>query len=443
MYRLRDIQEKLLHLVGWEQPFDPAEQIKDELTQSESGLFFQNQHALLTLTNIKAVMPEDFLFQYPNWNMISEYKAGAKVRHNDKIWIATTDNQNVEPTRSDFNNDFNYDYGSDIWMQYNFLNDYLERETKAGIATMVQTFITKKLLTQETRNILDTRALFDGAGRLQATIEANGKVCGYEITPVRSMGITTKINRIGLQMTGGSGVVRMYIFHSNFKQPVKTYDFNVKGTNGYQWFETPDLYLHYIDDEKNAGGSWFICYNQNDLPAGLEAVDISRDWSREPCGSCNKGDVQWWREITKYFEVHPFKHKATTDFAEYPEMWDIDENIYNGVNYGINFELTVGCDLTDFIIKQRNIFADVLAKQVTYNLLKKMSMNPETRVNRNQLNASRLDLLYELDGNTAAVQKVGLGNEIDKVYKALELDTKGLDRICLGCQNGGIKIRTV
>ena len=53
-----------------------------------------------------------------------------------------------------------------------------------------------------------------------------------------------------------------------------------------------------------------------------------------------------------------------------------------------------------------------------------------------------MDILYELDGNTESFRAQGLGNDLKNAYKALNLETKGLDRICLKCQNGGVKYRT-
>jgi len=175
----------------------------------------------------------------------------------------------------------------------------------------------------------------------------------------------------------------------------------------------------------------------------MEAIDIGRDWSKAPCNTCNKGEAQRWETMTNYIEVHPFRIATPTDFSINPGMWDIYENIYTNQNYGMNIEYSIGCDLTDFIIEQRHMFADVLAKQVAYNILRKMTMNPEVRVNRHQLNVSRMDILYELDGNTLGHHRGGLGNELEKAYKALSIDTKGLDRICLGCNNGGVRYTTV
>lgn len=40
-------------------------------------------------------------------------------------------------------------------------------------------------------------------------------------------------------------------------------------------------------------------------------------------------------------------------------------------------------------------------------------------------------------------RKGGLGYELEKAYKAIEIETKGIDRICLTCNNMGVKYRTV
>lgn len=444
MYRIKEIQEKLLHLVGWEQSFDPTKAINNELTQTESGLYFQGAHPLVTLDNIRSIIPDDFVYKYPKWNMILEYKQGTKVCHNNEIWIALKDSQNEEPTKGDLSPDFNEDYGNEYWRVYNYLSDYLERLTRNGISQMVQTFTQNKRLDKETKNLLEHRTFFDGAGRIKEVIHNSGKLCGYEIVPVRSMGVTTKIERIGLQMIGGTGMVRLYLFHSSQFNPIKTIDVEFTQKNGgFQWFPMKELYLPYINDEINAGGSWFLCYNQNELPPNMEAINISKDWSREPCGTCNMGNVQLWKELTKYLQINPFAYNAPEDFKEYPELWDIAQNLWtNTRNYGINVEISVGCDLTDFIISQRQIFATVIQRQVSAIVLRTLAMNPSVRVNRNQSNASRMEILYELDGNVEG-RPGGLGYELKKAYEALQLDTQGIDRICLSCNNHGVRYRTV
>lgn len=450
MYRIKEIQNALLSLVGWKQSYNPAGKIDDRLTVTESGLHFQEAHPLVTLDNVRSIMPDDWGYQYPDWNMINEYKAGEKVKHgsfggNAIIWIAKIDNQNQEPQASDFNNDFNDDFGNQYWRPYNMLSDYLEDITRAGITKAIQTFIQMKGLAEQTKNLLENRTFFEGAGRLQATVNNRNKIVGFELMPVRSMGVTTKIERIGLQMTGGTGNVKVYLFHSSQVDPIKTFDLDFDVTNGgFKWFNISDCYLPNLGKDTNAVGTWFLCYNQSDLPPGMEAINVSKDWSVEPCGTCNIGNIEAWRQIMKYLQIAPFMTTAPTTFEEFPELWNLESTIYTTTqNYGMNVEISVGCDLTDFIISQRSIFQTVIQRQVAAIALRTMAMNPDVKVNRNQSNVSKMDILYELDGNQTGVRPNGLGYDLKKSMEALSLDTKGIDRICLSCGNGGVKYRTV
>lgn len=440
MIRINEICEALKNVCGWEQSYDPAKAIDDNLTQTESGLYFQGAHPLLTLDSMEAIMPDDWGIQYPVWDALTQWKQNKVVQYgndtngNKLFWKAKADNVGEEPTEDSL-----------FWSKYNILSDFLERMTRNGIATAIQTFTQIKQLDKETRNLLERKTFFDGAGRIRATLQNNHKLVGFEIVPVRAMGVTAKIEKIGLQMTGGTGVVRMYLFHSSQIDPIKTFDLNFTVTNGgFQWFPLTDCYLPYISDKNNAGGAWFLCYNQDELPAGMEAINVSKDWSREPCGTCNMGSVEVWRELTKYLQVTPFMYNAPETFAEYPELWDIAYTMYTRTqNYGLNCEITIGCDLTDFIISQRQIFQTVIQRQVAAIALRTLAMNPNVRVNRNQSNATRMDILYELDGNTSGVRPGGLGYDLKKSYEALQIDTQGLDRICLACNNRGVRYRTV
>lgn len=441
MYRIKEIQDALLHVCGWEQSYNPKEAIDSDLTRSESGLMFQGAHPLLTLDTMRAIMPDDWGYQYPEWNSRETYSAGTIVQYDlngnddELYWESIRDNNTNEiPGQSIL-----------FWKPYNILSDFLERLTRNGIATAIQTFTQIKQLDKETRNLLERRTFFDGAGRIRATLQNTHKLVGFEIVPVRALGVTAKIEKIGLQMTGGTGIVKMYLFHSSQIDPIKTFDLDFQVKNGgFQWFTLENCFLPYISKDNNSGGSWFLCYNQDELPQGMEAINVSKDWSREPCGTCNIGSVEVWRELTKYLQVTPFMYNAPETFAEYPELWDIAYTMYtNTQNYGLNCEITVGCDLTDFIISQRQIFQDVIQKQVAVIALRALAMNPNVRVNRYQSNATRTDILYELDGNTSGVRPGGLGYQLKKAYEALKLDTQGLDRVCLSCNNRGVRYKAV
>ena len=373
-------------------------------------------------------MPEQFMYQYPAWDKDVEYGKGDKVSMAGKVWESKEDN-NLNNTPDD---------DSQYWQQYDFLSVWLDRLTRSAIAKTVQTFLQKKSLLRESKNLLERRSLFDGAGRLNNTIANGQRLVGMEIVPAYSMGVTTKVERIGLQMVGATGEVTLYVFHSTMKDPYTTIKFNVQKGNGTMEWKQVELYLPYMGDT----GAWYIVYNQADLPSGMEAVNVTKDWSREPCGTCNRGSLEAWRALTKYIMVSPFRVAAFETFEEFPELWDIADNVYtNTHNYGLNMEISVGCDLTDFIIQQRAIFATCLQRQLAVDVIRTLALNPQVRVNRNQANASKEELLYEIDGNPQG-RASGLGKDLQDAYNALDLDTRGIDRICLTCQPTRVKYTT-
>lgn len=443
MIRIKEIQDALLPLVGWEQAFTPDLGIADALTVTESGLTYQGAHPLVTLDNVRSIMPDDYAKHYPIWDATTQYAEGDRVQYQCVVFIATEDNIATEPPALDFDGNYLAQYDG-VWQPYNPLSDYLLNIERRNIAQAVQTFLQTKSLLKESKNLLERRTFFDGAGRINATLPSGQRLVGFEITPAYSMGVTAKIERIGLQMVGATGTVRVYLFHSSQVDPIATADLNfTKSNGGFQWFKMSDWYMPYISDNTDSGGAWYLCYNQADLPQGMEAINVSKDWSREPCGTCNRGNLNAWRELTKYINIAPFKVPSLETFAEYPEMWDIEDNIYtNTTNYGLNVEVSVGCDLTDFIIEQRQIFATVIQRQMAATILRTLALNPHVRVNRNQSNASKNELLYEVDGNTEG-RATGLGYDLRKAYEALDLDTRGIDRICLTCRPVGARYRTV
>ena len=88
MIRIKEIQEALRPVVGWEQDFTPENMIDEALTVTESGLVFQGAHPLCTLDNVRAVMPDVFVGNYPRWNSLLRYKVGDKVQHKGQVYIA-------------------------------------------------------------------------------------------------------------------------------------------------------------------------------------------------------------------------------------------------------------------------------------------------------------------------------------------------------------------
>lgn len=427
MIRIADIQDKLLHLVGWKQNYDLSNiTLSDNLTQTESGMYFQQIHPLLTLDNLQSIAPD---FQNYNWQVYytnKAYKSGEVVRIEDSLYKAIQD----VPIKTSISD-------ADYWIETNPFSEWLEDKTKASIVKLVNKFINMKLADKASKSLIENKTLFDGTGRLTNKIENRNRLVGFEIDTVRSKGVTVKIDKIGLQMTE-PGSYTLYIFHSSNPEPIYTLTFEKTKANSLEWFKPKDdILLPYESVNTDAGGSWYLVYKQSELPENAQAIYKDRDWSTGPCKACSRSEFLAYQAWSKYIEVHPFYISEDEEFD--PEAM----NFTYDKNYGINLEVSAYCDLTDFIIKQRAMFQDVLSKQVAIDFLREFAYNPNVRTNRHSINASKLDILAELDGDSCSMRQSGLSYELDIALKALSISTQGLDRICLPCVNNGIKYRSI
>lgn len=427
MIRIADIQDKMLHLVGWKQSYDLSDiMLSSNLTQTESGMYFQQIHPLLTLDNLRSIAPD---FQNFNWQVHDAnkaYKSGEVVRVDDSLYKALQD----VPAETDI-------LDSEYWTETNPFSEWLEEKTKASIVKLVNKFINMKLADKATKSLIENKILFDGTGRLTNKIENRNKLVGFEIDTVRSKGVTVKIDKIGLQMTE-PGSYTLYIFHSSNPEPIYTLTFEKTKANSLEWFKPKDdILLPYESANTDAGGSWYLVYKQSELPENAQAIYKDRDWSTGPCKACSRSEFLAYQAWSRYIEVHPFYISEDEEFN--PETM----NFTYDKNYGINLEVSAYCDLTDFIIKQRAMFQDVLSKQVAIDFLREFAYNPNVRTNRHSINASKLDILVELDGDSNSMRQSGLSYELDIALKALSISTQGLDRVCLPCVNNGIKYRSI
>lgn len=435
------IQNALLHVVGWRPDIYDSDKIKltDAITVSESGLYFQDIHPLLTLQNLCSIAPDFNSYSCATYNKNVKYKADDIVKYDDSIYKCITDNINCSPTEN-----------AEVWVQVNMFSEWLENKTKASIQKAITRYCTEKIAQGTYKTLCENRTLFDGTGRLVDVVKNRKNLVGFEIVPVRAKGVTTKINKIGLQFTE-PGEYTLYLMHSSVDAPVKIIKLNKIRKNSIEWFSLNDVYLPYQSEGNDAGGSWYLCYFQSELPEGSQAIKKDKDWSKEPCNSCSRREYLAWMAWSKYIEVHPFfvNEELVDSFNDDLEkqalhLWNVENNQYTyNNNYGLNLEITISCDITDFIIEQRMLFQDIIAKQVAVDMLREFAYNANVRTNRHSINASRLDILYEIDGDSSSMKKSGLSYQLDMAFKAIKLSTEGIDRVCLPCKNNGIKYRTV
>src|SRR5574344_588323 len=343
MVRITEMQDSLLHLIGWRQSYDASDGvISESLTISESGLYYQDAHPLLTLQNLQSIAPDFKNTVYPVHSSEETYIKGIVVISNDKHYKSLKNvPENVEITDTEY------------WVETNPFSEWLELKTRASITKAVNQYINNKVNQGTYKTLCEKKTLFDGTGRIYDVIKNKQNLVGFEIIPIRAKGVTTKINRFGLQFSE-PGDYTIMIMHSSKMEPFYQETFTRRSANNMEWF-TPhtELYLPYESDEIDAGGSWYVCYMQSNLPETSQAIRKSRDWSKGPCNECSRHEYETWRIWSKYLEIHPFyvNEEFVPVVDEQIQLWDIKENIYDySTNYGLNLDISISCDITDFII---------------------------------------------------------------------------------------------
>lgn len=394
MVRVKDIQAAMLGLIGWREESSADLKLIEALTNSESGLYFQDIHPLLTLDNMNCIAPD--------------FK-----------------NSGADDTNMAFSN-------------------WLEDKTKGSIQKAIMRYCNERLAAGTMKSLCENKTLFDGTGRIADAIKNKKNLVGFELVPIRARGVTVTINRLGIQFTE-PGSYTFYLMHSSVSEPIEVITVEKQSKNSIEWFPL-NLSLPYQSQKTDAGGSWYLCYFQSDLPENSKAIRKERDWSKGPCTACSRVEYASWQAWSKFFEVHPFyvNEELIERADKKPLLWDIEKAQYSyDTNYGLNLDISVSCDITDFIIEQRSLFVDVIAKQVAVDMLRELAFNPNVRTNRHSINASRVDILYELDGDSSSMKKSGLNYQLDLAFKALTVSLQGIDRICQPCKNNGVKYRAI
>ena len=456
MLRAKHIEDSLLGLVGWKQTDDanPDLLLSSNLLGSESGLYYQQAHPLLTLNNMASIAPDFSDYTKPEYDENSAYSK-------DQVVKVTTQDASEPPvtTVKYFKAIYNVPAGikpeisegwPNYWIETSPFSEWLEDKTRSTIYKAIYTYLNDKQNKGTYKNLLEDRILFDVTTRISDKIDNTDALVGFEIIPARAKGVTIKVNKIGLHFSM-PGTYKVYIMHSSKQGPVYSLTFTKTQPNTCEWFKTDSLYLPYIGSEDGTvAGSWYVCYLQSELPANSQAINRSYDWSGMTCRTCNRRDYEAYLAWSKYMEINPFRVNNNDlvfdESGETPtlDLWDAEDMQYFvDKTWGINLDVTVGCDLTDFIVDQRWLFQDVLMKQMAVDALREFVYNPNVRTNRHSVNAGRTEILYEIDGDSSSMRESGLAYELKQALGAVSLATSGINRVCLSCCNHGLRYKPI
>ncbi len=428
MYDVPQIQDEFLGLVGLRQTSNPVfTTLPDTIVKSANNVLIQ--HPLLNIENIDMCARSYADWDYDTWEDSEEYSEGDRVKVEGTIYESLQDaNENHAITDTDW------------WETVSPLALYLEDVFRGGIDDVVNNFVNQKKLRSETKTLLDNVILFEGAGNKNDLVINEHYLVGFAVQLKYSRNLLTMIKRIGHQFTQ-AGNLTLWIYHSSQQDPIATVTVARTKINSLEW-HTPAaaLNLRYVGSAHDAGGTFFIMYDQDATPG--QAINKLRrnGWSVGPCSTCNGNDKRWWRMYSRYMSIRacrvaPADRQVVVDSPD--TLWDIDKTQFVETdNFGLNFELMARCDMTEMLIQHKDIFAMALRDQITVKLLETLSTS--TRQNADQTKVAPFAL------SALQARSVGGGGareDAEKQVKAIDFEFSGFDDYCMPCKGSGTGLK--
>lgn len=376
--------------VGWKSTNGFS--LDSTVTGTRSSLLFNKKHPLVSLQNIEAIMPEHEYIDWPGHSSSESYSVGDVVTNNDKLYECVQEivfdgsGASQPPPITEEN----------YWRLYSPLSAYIKDITTRGIEAVVIDWLS---VNSEEKMLHSGRLLGEYSDDLYPN---NGLICGLRIITKRSRSLVINTRKIILQFEEAQDI-EVKLYKLGYTNPIHTETFSYTDAGDPQEFE----FEFELKD-----GNYFLTYDQRLVNGGYINID---------------------KNVTnKYFVKHGFTCQDT---------FKTDVNTSTS-NYGLDLDLDVSCDFTDFVIEQRSKFRTLIIKRVVIEFLREFISNPSALVNRFESNMDDKQIQYEIDGSTE-VKSVKLDEEYRKLLTSTKVNFTKLDRICHKCRKKGARYKTV
>lgn len=301
-------------------------------------------------------------------------------------------------------------------------NNWLLQICEQSAIELVTLLMQNKKLEKLGKDVLESTKLYEGGGLMSSREIKLGRFVGYSIKVNPGQNISVSLQQIGLQTDGSLENMTIYLYRNTQDAPVATGIVNARGGLDFNWTKVTGFNLE-------DGGTYYLGYYETDLGTA-QAISKSMVVSR-PCSSCNRYNANAYRVWGRRFEIHAInvpseKLKVTKDLFDESGIVVADDR-----NYGINLDLTVSCNVSNFFCKQSSLFSDAYVKLVGVNLMKEIAAS------------LRINAIPEMARQTAAAEldpKKGSGSLVDDFNRslaALDYDFTGFDNDCLPCNTRG------
>lgn len=409
-------------LIGFERSYNSNyPDVDTDLQESSSGIYVNNGlHPLLTYDNIWAIA------EHFDKVTVKAYASGSTYRTNDIVKEGTDIYQSLQ----DVNNNHTPSTSADWWRKTNLMSAYFRRLYDGAVLKLVNQLMTEKKVNEVAKSLHANINLFEGVGSIDKRIQKQGRMVGLKIN-ILNPDTVARLSYIGMQVDTVQNPLNIYLYHSSSDTAVKTFALNQTKSVQFQWHKITMEVLAYMNDQVNAGGHYYLCYYEADLTGEAIRKDIS--WAgKNNCGSCSEAQAnrQLWNKWSKFLTIQPF-YITSADIKDDKALWDEEREIYiDDTNWGMNIQMSIQCDVSNWICQNANLFTDALSKQITVDLLNEMAFSMRDNQKKEKLaGLAAVALDNQENGQHGEVKKLAMA------VKAVSFDFSDLSPACLPCNN--------
>lgn len=424
------IRTTLFGLVGFEQTTDPEYPlINASLLESRSGRLVNQEHPLITIENIDQSIKNFSAYNYPDFNVGTEYSLGEKVAE------SSINYEYINASPSTGNTPPNATY----WKVIDALSDYLTKSSYQGIDEAIDAIIDDKKIRKRVKSIYENVLLYDGLANYRDNVPNESNFVGLRLRLKKDRSLITVINKIGTQFSEiATGSLTLSLYHSSQESAIATFTVTPGNKNSSKWTALPtsnnDRVIRYLSDDYDAGGDFYLGYKQSDLASlGTEALKMDVKGLLE-CG-CSAKTTGYFHNYSNYIDVVGFEIAET----EMPlgVLFDPSKiSITLNNNYGLNLNMNSQCDIGDFIIQEEALLSHVINLSTAHVLMRGIAYNDRG-------SNSTANLIREQAKKELFVHREAWGTLVDRyrsAVKAASFDLSGLNDDCLPSEDLTISI---
>lgn len=412
-------------LVGFRESLDATmPTISDDLKESESGIYVNDIHSLITVENIYNCIVNTGTITLPSaWSIGTAYTATQKVSSGGLIYQALQAGTNHAVSDTAY------------WQNLgNPISMYLQDKMNQSAVKLANAIYIQKNLNQQAKSILPDTMLYGGNGNIRNTITGQGRFVGFRIK-LKDLDLSMIITKIGLQFNAAVTNFPIYLYNSSQAAPVKIWTVSTTAAFSFQWAALTKQIMSFLSDTTNVGTDFYLGYYESDLN-GAMAINNEYTFTTNLCGPCNPVNANLRKTWGEYIAITPFEVSAA-NINQDRTLWNVTQNgyqygLYNnytdGINYGLNLLASIYCDTTDFFCRNKHGLANGIAFQTAISIIQDMAFS--ARDNQQMLKLQQLAnyALNNQDNNT-----MGLNAQMVKQIQQIDFNYAGSNPKCLPC----------